>query len=72
MHNLTREKKNKKKTNMKNYTPKKKVTICLDEIQHEIIKKRLEKQRRSLSAELNKIILVMNQNNMTTDQLIRV
>ena len=51
---------------------KKKVTICLDRVEHEIIKKKFENQRRSLSSELNTIITFLNRNNLTTDQLLNV
>ena len=56
--------------NMKSIT-KKKVTICLDKDQHKTLQDKLNKERRSLSSELNNIITFMNDNKLTTDQLLR-
>ena len=58
---------------MKKKTPfKRRVNITVDLVQHEILKKRLLEQRRSLSTELNTILTFLNRNNLTTDQLLKI
>ena len=49
---------------------KKKVTICLDPVEHSTFQNTLKKERRSFSSELNNIIKFMNTNKMTTNELL--
>ncbi len=51
-------------------TKKKKVTICLDPQEHSTFQNALKKERRSFSSELNNIIMFMNRNKLTTNELL--
>ena len=53
-----------------NKQKKRRVTITLDPVQHEIFRNRCQKDRRSVSAMIESLLIYVNQSKTTSDRVI--
>lgn len=53
-----------------NKQKKRKVTITLDPVQHEIFRNRCQKDRRSVSAMIESLLMYYNQSKITSDKIL--